>query len=71
MDRGAWQATVCRITKGWTLVSTHTHTHTSALQGARRCVAGWWEELCDLQFPPPTKRVPQLQVPRMIIFFLG
>jgi len=27
MDRGAWQATVCRIAKCWTRLSTHTHSH--------------------------------------------
>ena len=36
MDRGAWQATVCGITKSWIRLSTrahtHTHTHTKRLQ---------------------------------------
>jgi len=27
MDRGAWQATVHGVTKIWTQVSTHVHTH--------------------------------------------
>jgi len=27
MDRGAWQATVHGVTKIWTQVSTHIHTH--------------------------------------------
>ena len=28
MDRGAWQATVQRVTKNWTRLSIYTHTHT-------------------------------------------
>ena len=28
MDRGTWQATVQRVTKNQTRLSTHTHTHT-------------------------------------------
>ena len=27
IDRGAWQAIVHGVTKSWTLVSAHTHTH--------------------------------------------
>ena len=27
-DRGAWRATVHRVAKSWTGLSTHTHTHT-------------------------------------------
>ena len=30
MDRGAWRATVPGITKSWTQLNTHTHTHTEA-----------------------------------------
>ena len=30
MDRGAWQATVHGVTKSWTQLSVHTHTHTDA-----------------------------------------
>ena len=28
MDRGAWWATIHRVTKSWTHLNTHTHTHT-------------------------------------------
>ena len=28
MDRGAWQATVHRVTKSWTQLNTHAHTNT-------------------------------------------
>ena len=28
MDRGAWQATIHRVTKSWTQLSTPVHTHT-------------------------------------------
>ena len=28
VDRGAWRATVHRVAKSWTGLSTHTHTHT-------------------------------------------
>ena len=28
MDRGAWQATVHRVTKSWTQLNTHAHTYT-------------------------------------------
>ena len=28
MDRGAWQATVHGVTKGWICLSVYTHTHT-------------------------------------------
>ena len=28
MDRGAWRATVHRVTKSWTPLSAHTHTQT-------------------------------------------
>ena len=27
MDRGAWQSTVPKVTRSWTQLSTHTHTH--------------------------------------------
>ena len=32
MDREAWQATVQRVAKNWTQLSTHTHTHTHTVQ---------------------------------------
>ena len=31
MDREAWQATVCGLTKSWTPLSARAHTHTEVL----------------------------------------
>ena len=41
MDRGAWQATVHRVTQSWTRLDTHRHTHTQHSMCVVHDVGGW------------------------------
>ena len=59
IDRGAWQATVCRVTKRWTEMTQHTCTHPwvtmdpSASQAASFWVwdrRAWWVDSLLPQF---------------------
>ena len=43
MDRGAWRATVCRVTKSWTEMTQHTCTHAwVSLDPAAGQAASFW-----------------------------